>query len=262
MGTGKEMMIRLNAFTTLKPYFKSFPIFRIPLVGDSRSRFQLTRILYDNEVAYAYPYEEYLYFKGNSHKTLNVVKEIVQQGITQGKLILGSASKPELLHLTPRDEVIVKPIVYSAFEKILELREFQVPRRNVKKVIPKISKENFDRELIVSLTNDVVILRGLRYRFEIRPSGYGILWLDIYSPPYNLQELRRMSPREVRSRGLIDQYHGMAALKSKDRLKLLRRMLDILCEDKGTDILTLRFPDGDSIQLSKELLLLELVENR
>ena len=255
-------MIRLNAFTTLKPYFKSFSVFRMPLVGDTRSRFQLARKLYDSEVAYAYPHKEYLYFKGHPHETLRVVKETVQQGVIQGKLILGSISEPELLYLTPKDEVIVKPIAYSAFEKVLESRGFLVPRRNVKKAIPEISKEDFDRGLIVSLTDDIVILRGLRYRFEIRPSGYGFLWLDIYSPPYNLRDHRRMFPKEVRSYGLMDQYHVKAVLRSRDRLKLLQRILDILCAGTNVNILTLRFPDGDSVQLSKELLLLELVENR
>ena len=113
-------MIRLNAFITIKPYFKSFPVFRIPLVGDPRSRFQLARMLSDNGVAYAYPYEEYLYFKGNLKETLRIVEKVIAQGVIRGKLVLGSP--PEKLRLTVHDAVVVKPIVYLAFEKILNQR--------------------------------------------------------------------------------------------------------------------------------------------
>jgi len=249
-------MIRLNAFITIKPCFKSFSAFRMPLVGDSRSRFQLARMLFDNGVAYAYPYEEYLYFKGKQDEILRVIEEVIAQGVIQGRLVLGSPL--EKLNLTVRDAVVIKPIVYLAFEKVLESKGFKVPRRRVKRAIPEISDENMKRRLITFLTGDVAVLRGLKYMLEVRPSGYGILWLDIYSPPFSLRNMKRLSPKEIKRLSLMEAYHSKAVLKSKDRLIMLSNIIDILCD--GTRILTLEFPDGDTIQFSMEPLQLEAIE--
>ncbi|RLE46262.1 MAG: hypothetical protein DRJ31_10235 [Candidatus Methanomethylicota archaeon] len=253
-------MIKLNAFITIKPYFKNFLVYRIPLIGEQRSRSQLAKILFDDEIAFAYPYGEYLYFKGNPIETLRRVKEIINQRIIQGKIVLGSTEEPEQLYLTPENKVIIKPIVYSAFEKNLEARGFLVPRRNVKKAIPQIDEINRDRGLIISLTTNVVVLRGIKYMLEIRPSGYGILWLDIYSPPYDLSNMKCMSPKEVKNQGLMDQYYNIAVLKSNIRLELLYNMLEILCGNEKTKMIILNFPDGDIIQLSSELLEPEIIE--
>jgi phage FluMu protein gp41 len=245
-------MIKLNAFVTINSCFNSFRVFRIPLAGDPRSRFQLARVLFDNEVAYAYPYREYLYFKGIPNKTLDIIKNIVQQDTIQGRLILGSVSEPESLYLTHKDEVIIKPIFYSAFEKILESRGFQVLWRNVKKAVPKVSGKDSTKELIELLTNDIVVLRGLKYMLEIRPSGSGILWLDIYSPPFSLKNMSKLSIREIKRLKLMEMYRNKAILKSRDRLAMLHKIINILCD--SARILVLKFPDGDLIEFSMELL--------
>jgi len=250
------MMIRLNAFITIKPYFKSFPVFRVPLVGDSRSRSELARMLFDNGVAHAYPHEEYLYFKGKQDETLRVLEEVMARGVIQGKLVLGP--QLEKLNLTVHDGVVIKPIVYLAFEKVLESKGFKVPRRGVKRAIPEISDENVKRGLITPLAGDIAVLRGLKYMFEVRPSGYGILWLDIYSPPFSLRNMKRLSHKEVKRLNLMESYHRKAVLKSKDRLTMLSNIINSLCD--GTRILTLKFPDGDIIQFSMELLQLEAIE--
>ena len=249
-------MIRLNAFITVEPYFKSFPVFRIPLAGDSRSRFQLARILSDREVSYAYPYEKYLYFKGKRDETLSVIKEVMAQGATRGKLVLGS--QLERLNLTVQDAVIIKPIVYQAFEKVLESKGFRVPRRMVKKAIPGVDKENIRRRLMTLLTSGVAVLRGLRYMFEVRPSGYGILWLDIYSPPLSLQDMKLLPPVKIKSLNLMDVYRSEAVLKPRDRLNMLFNIINILCDD--TRKITLEFPDGDIVKFSAEPIQLEAIE--
>lgn len=253
-------MISLNAFVTVKPYFKKFVVFRVPLVGDPHVRSQLTRILFNNGVAYAFPYEVYLYFKGKPNETSNMIKEIIKQDTIGSKLIVSSLLETEKQYLTINDTVIIKPIVYLAIEKILELRGFHV-LQNVKKAIPKINnEENMKKELVTSLTDDVIVLRGLRYMFEVRPSGYGILWLDVYSPPYNRQSMKLLSPKEIKRLDMMEQYYNEAVLKPKDRLDMLHKIIKILCN--ATEMLTLEFPDGDAIQFSMELLHLEAIEER
>ncbi|MGC9107211.1 MAG: hypothetical protein ACP5IE_03350 [Infirmifilum sp.] len=249
-------MIKLNAFITVEPYFRSFPVFRIPLVSDSQSRFQLARILSDREVSYAYPYEEYLYFKGKRDETLSVIEELVAQDVTRGKLVLGS--QPERLNLTVQDAVIIKPMLYQAFEKVLESKGFRVPRRMVKRAFPGVDEENKKRGLITPLTNVVAVSRGLRYMFEVRPSGYGILWLDIYSPPLSLQDMKLLSPVEIKSLNLMDVYRGEAVLKPRDRLNMLLYIINILLDD--TRKIMLKFPDGDIVKFSSEPVQLEAIE--
>jgi len=250
-------LIRLNAFITIKPYFKIFNVIRAPLAGDACSCSQLTKMLFDNEVAYAFSHEGYLYFKGDLDETLRTAEKTMTQGITRGNSMLGSPL--ERLRLTISDSAVIKPIVYLAFEKLLESRGFKIPKRRVKKAIPEINVEaNRKRGLITPLTDDIVVLRGLKYMLEIRPSGYGALWLDVYSPPLSLQNMRLLSPKEVRYLGLMELYYYKAILKSIDRLNVLYNIIDILCD--GTRTLTVKFPDGDSIQFSMELLQLQAVE--
>lgn len=251
-------MIKLNAIVTIKPYFNRFAVYRVPLAGNTSSRFQLAKMLSSSGIAYAYPYMEYLYFKGDPGKTLEIIREVLTQKIIKGKIIPGSNLKPELRYLTFRDAVIIKPIIYSAFEKILISRGFQVLHR-IKRAIPIIDiEENRKKGLIMPLTNNVLVLRGLKYMFEVRPSGYGILWLDVYSPPYDRQKHKRMSPKEIRSWGMMDQYRSKAALRSGNRLKVLQKMLDILSGGENINFLTLKFPGGECIQFFKELIELEI----
>mgnify|MGYP000188547306 CR=1 FL=1 len=257
-------MLRLNAFITIKPYFKNFSVFRIPLIGNPRARSQLARMLYDENIAYSFPHGEYLYYKGKPNETLGKIREIVESNIIQGNLILSSIEKPEKKILSPQDEVIIKPIVYSAFEKILESKGFLVPRRTIKKAIPQIKEKSTNRGFFVPLTStsDVVVLRGLKYMLEIRPSGYGILWIDVYCPPLDLRSKRRLSPRELRERGLMELYHSKAVLKSKERLDMLHHLLNILCNNVDAETLRFEFPDGEVIEFSRNLLHLEAITRR
>jgi len=257
-------MLRLNAFMTIKPYFKHFSVFRIPLIGDLRSRSQLVRILYNENIAYSFPYGEYLYYKGKPNETLEKIREIIENNIIQGNLIFGSMEKPEERILSPQDKVIIKPIVYSAFEKVLESKDFLVPCRTVKKAIPQIKEKNMNRRFIVPLTStsDVVVLRGLKYMLEIRPSGYGILWIDAYCPPLDLRSKKRLSPRELRERGLMELYHSKAVLKSKERLDMIHYLLNILCNNVDAETLRFELPDGEVIEFSRNLLHLETITRR
>ena len=254
-------MIKLNAFVSVKPYFRDFSVFRVPLAGDSRSLFQLVKYLFDRDIAYAYPYGGDLYFKGDLHKTLSTIREFINKN---PGVVLGFMAETELKpqKLTPNDAVILKPIVYSAFEKLLESRGFRVLQRT-KKAIPQINKENSEKGLVIPLpgSENIAVLRGLRYMFEVRPSGYGILWLDVYSPPIDLQSMRRLSPRDIKRLNLMDKYHGMAVLKPDNRLNELFKIINILVDKTaGIKVLTLKFPDGDLIQFSMDLLELEAVE--
>ena len=249
-------MIRLNAFVTLKPYFKEFPTFRIPIVGRPSDCLLLIRRLFDKDVAYGFQYEAHLYFKGNPERTVKTIKEMIEEGF-HGKIILGELSELKELSLTPSDISIIKPIVYLAFEKVLESSGFKIPRRNIKKAIPEISDVNRNRGLVLSLFThkDIVVLRGLRYMLEVRPSGYGIMWIDLYSPPFDLKRQKRLSYKEIRQMGIMEEYYAKSVLSSKERLTTLKKVLNLM-----NNMLVLKFPDGDQLLFSNDLLQLESLE--
>jgi hypothetical protein len=94
--------------------------------------------------------------------------------------------------------------------------------------------------------------------FEVRPSGYGILLLDIYSPPLSLQDMKLLSPVEIKSLNLMDVYRGEAVLKPRDRLNMLLYIINILLDD--TRKIMLKFPDGDIVKFSSEPVQLEAIE--
>ena len=250
-------MIKLNAFVTLKPYFKEFSTFRIPIAGRPSDCSQLTKRLFNNGVAYGFQHEAYLYFKGNPNETVRIIEEMIKKEF-RGKVILGEFSKLEELSLTPNDASIIKPIVYLAFEKVLESNGFKVPRRNVKKAIPEVNDVNRERGLVVSLIShkDIVVLRGLRYMLEVRPSGYGIMWIDLYSPPFDLKRQKRLSYKEIKRMELMEEYYMKSILSSKERLATLKKVLNNLLDDA----LVLKFPDGDNLLFSNDLLRLQAPE--
>jgi hypothetical protein len=249
--------MKINAFVTKRDYFKKFNVFRVPLLGDIYSLFQLTEKLFSEGIAYAFPYKEFFYFKGEPNETLEKINEVIKE-VPQGKLILSKSNGLEELPLSSTQGTIIKPIVYNAFRKLLELKGFRLPKRNIKKAIPDISNST-KREFIIPLdsASNIVVLRGLKYMFEVRPSGYGFLWLDVYSPPYNLMTQKFVSPKEVRASGLMNQYYSIAILKPNRRLEVLNSLLNVI-SNESTQTIELNFPDNDILEFSKKMLEIEV----
>jgi len=238
-------VITLNFLISIRNYFSEFSVFKTPLIGDNRVRFKLFHYLYANKVAFSYPYGEYLYFKGDPNLVLKKLKQLSKiNGV-----IVSENYQEEML--TYENQIVIKPIVYQSFEELLRKKSFRIPGRR-KRAIPDINSANSDilkykEELIIPLTSNVYVLRGIKYMLEIKPSGYALLWIDLYSPPYDAKKNRFLSPREVRELGLMDYYHGYAVIKSSTRKKLLEKILSIICDD----YLELRFPDNDTLLFSK-----------
>jgi len=210
--------------------------------------------LYTNNVAYSFPHKEFLYFKGKTNETVNQIRRDFNE-LLEDKLFMGN--QIEEYKLSYNTQIILKPIVYMAFEKLLETIGFFIPKKTVKRSLPLIDTP-LDDDFIIQLNEDIFILRGIKYMLEIRPSGRALLWLDIYSPAYNISEKRRISPREIREAGLMDHYYELATLKPKDRYDLICKVLDMICQEQET--LKLNFPDGDFILFEKKLLYLEIPE--
>lgn len=244
----------LNALMTNETYFRAFEGFRALMVGESSIRFAIAHSLYKDCVAFSYPHEEYLYFKGDPNSTLRYISDNFKNLLGKELAVSNEAEKYVFSY---ENRFILKPIIYMAFEKILESKGFFVPRRTAKRALPRLDSPP-KAEFIVPISDDVLVLRGFRYMIEIRPSGHALLWLDVYSPAYSKAERRRISPRRIREIGLMDNYHREAVLKPEKRLSILNEILDIICTNKT--FLRLDFPDNDHVLFRRELLSIQEIE--
>jgi len=252
-------MLTLNALNTINPYFKSFKAWRVVLIGAPRARFRLSDSLWQENVAFAYPYEKYLYFKGNPDIVLQKIREFTS--MFDKKELVFQEGNPglEQVMLGVDDEIIIKPIVYASIKSLLREKGFIHPYKRAKKAIPELNskfKKMFEeKRLIEYLSNDIVVLHGLKYMFQVRRSGYGIVWPDIYSPAYSLTEERILPPKRLRAIGLSEKYKVQASLSPERRLKMLNDILSLLADNEST--ITLHFPDGDTVRITKDFIVLQ-----
>lgn len=248
-------MLTLNALTTINPYFKSFKAWRVVLVGASVYAFKLSDSLWQENVAFAYPYKEYLYFKGNPDTVLQKIREFA--GMFDRRELVFQEENPglEQVVLGVHDEVIIKPIVYASIKSLLREKGFIHPYKRAKKAIPEPNSKLEKMGLIEYLSNDIVILHGLKYMFQVRRSGYGIVWPDIYSPAYSHTERRILPPKKLRAIGLSEKYKMQVSLSPESRLKMLNRILSLLADNEF--IITLHFPDGDEVKINKDFIILQ-----
>jgi len=249
-------MLTLNALTTIRPYFRAFKVWRLVLIGTSNARFELSYSLWQENAAFSYPHKENFYFKGNPDIVLPKVKELATM-FDRGKLFFEEYNPNfEEISLGVDNEVVIKPIVYASIKSLLKERGFVHPYKKAMKAVPKIDDSRFrEMGLVEYLSDDIVVLHGLRYMFQVRRSGYGIVWLDIYSPAYSLNEGRILPPGELRATGLSERYKILASLNPEKRLTMLDSILNLLT-DNGS-IITLHFPDGDVVEIAKEFISLQ-----
>ena len=248
-------MLTLNALITIKPYFRAFKAWRLVLIGTSSARFRLSGSLWQENVAFGYPHEEYLYFKGDPDIVLRKIRELIT--LFDRRELFFQEENPGLeeIVLGVDNEVIIKPIVYASIKSLLKEKGFIHPYKRAKKAIPKIDPRFKKLGLIDYLSNEIVVLHGLKYMFQVRRSGYGIVWFDIYSPAYSLSEQRILPPKRLRAAGLSEKYKMLASLHPEKRLRMLESILSLLADNES--IITLRFPDGDVIEVAKDFVVLQ-----
>ena len=248
-------MLTLNALTTIKPYFKSFNVWRVVLIGTSSARFKLSDSLWQENVAFAYPHEEYLYFKGDPEIVLQKIRESISMFDRRELFFQEENPDLEQVVLGVDNEVIIKPIVYASIKSLLKEKGFIHPYKRAKKAIPEINPKFEKMRLIEYLSDDIVVLHGIKYMFQVRRSGYGIVWFDIYSPAYSLSERRILPPKRLRAIGLSEKYKKRASLSPEKRLEMLNSILSLLADNGFT--ITLRFPDGDAVEIAKDFIILQ-----
>ena len=153
-------MLTLNALITIKPYFRAFKAWRLVLIGTSSARFRLSDSLWQENVAFGYPHEEYLYFKGDPDVVLRKIRKLIK--VFDKRELFFQEENPGLEEVTlgVDNEVIIKPIMYASIKSLLTKKGFIHPYKKSKKAIPKIDPIFEKLGFIEYLSNDIVILYG------------------------------------------------------------------------------------------------------
>lgn len=232
----------LNAFQTLSP-LRDFNVWRLPVAArDLRVLFGRIHNFSKNRIADCTFNEGFLYFKGDPS---NVEKELKESN----EVYIGEPLE-EVVLSPSTDMLLIKHLFYSAFEGTLYERGWLAPLKNMKRAIP-LADEIFKENLHLKISDEVMMLFGLKYMFEVRPSGDALLWLDIYAPLWSLAERRRLHIKEI-DEEIRKIYKEKALLRPKERYyRTLEIINDVFGGEKSLEI---RFCDNTSVSFLKEMI--------
>jgi len=243
------MSILLNAFETS---LSSLKVWRLQILASPKFIFQKIKEFSYNRIAEGSFSEGFLFFKGDPEQVINELEKVNNQS----ERVYFIRDSLEETTLTPqRDGKLFKNLLYSLFEGELYRRGFIAPVSKSKRALPNPVTYETHKELFVKLNNDIGVLYGLRYMFEICPRNIVRLWLDLYTPLWWITEKRRLNRKEIREIDLTlsEQYTRKAILRPKDRYKKTLKIIDILFPD---EFIELKFSDGDIISFSKNMYLI------
>jgi len=229
------MDVLLNVFETSMQKFK---VWRVPVIADQRVIFQKIKELSQRGVADLVFSNGLLYFKGEPKK---VIEELLRE---KEQIFIGEPL--EEVVLSPQDNKnLIRGLLYSSLERAFRGSGWQAPIGKRKRALPQIYKNHED--LYSKLKEDVVVLFGLKYMFEIASEESLRLWLDVYASLWSLSEKRRLHIKEIDA-GLKELYFKRALLRPRQRYERTLKLVETIFGDKG---IKLEFCDGDVLSFSR-----------
>ncbi|MEM1718246.1 MAG: Piwi domain-containing protein [Thermosphaera sp.] len=228
----------LNVFRSSSIALSNFKVWRLPTaITGMRELYAIFKQLSQNKIADCVLYKDSVYFKGDPRGVRESLSRL------PGTYIGSELNETILSPLA--ESSLIKVLLYSAFERELENKNWRVLSRR-KKALPPPTEKN--EEFYLELTDENIVLFGLKYMFEIRPNNDVLLWLDIYAPIWSIANKRRLTRSEI-SEKLKRDYVNRALLRTKERFQKLLKILDILFPEK---MITLEFCDETSISFLKK----------
>jgi hypothetical protein len=234
---GGLQYIKLNVFEASP---RSFKVWRIPIAAEPKAIFQMIKELSERQIADSTFLDGYFYFKGDQK---NVINELQKVTVAVGTPLENVSL--DLRYLS--DKKVLKALLYSAFERELNERGWHAPLGKRKRSVPKLSSQN--EAICQELNNELYVLYGLKYMFEVDFKKNIRLWLDIYSPVWSLSESRPLTKRQLDSR-IKELYLRKALLSPKQRYNKTLELINMLFKD---GYIELRFCDGEKISFLKEM---------
>jgi len=99
------------------------------------------------------------------------------------------------------------------------------------------------------LGENVTVIFGLKYMFEVSSRNSLRLWLDVYAPLWSAAEKHFLNKKDIDAK-LRELYVQKALLRPKDRYKKTLKLIEILF---GDEIIELEFCDDYCLSFSKEM---------
>jgi len=240
------MGILLNVFETSLSGLK---VWRLQIFASPKIIFQKMREFSYNRIAEGSFFDGFLFFKGDPEQVINELEKVNNQ-LERVSFIRDSL---EEITLTPQnDGKLLKNLLYSLFEGELYRRGFIAPISKNKRALPDPVTYQTHKELFVKLNDDIGVLYGLRYMFEVCPRNVVRLWLDLYTPLWWVTEKRRLNRKEIREIDitLSELYTHKAILHPKERYRKVLKIIDILFPGEAIE---LKFSDGNLVSFSKDM---------
>ena len=229
------MSVLLNVFETP---MRDFKVWKVPIAADTKVIFKKIRELSQHRIADCTFSNGFMYFKGEPEK----VKEELQKG----SIIIGQPLQE--ITLSPQgDGKLIRNLLYSSFEGILHKKGWRAPIGRRKRALPETYESYGDSYM--ELGENVFVLFGLRYMFEVSSEKSLRLWLDIYAPIWSASEKRFLNKKSIDAK-LRELYVQKALLRPKYRYEKTLKLIETIFGNKAIE---LEFCDDYRLSFPKEM---------
>jgi hypothetical protein len=234
---GGLQYVKLNVFEASPRIFK---VWCIPIATEPKVIFRMIKELSEKRIADSTFLDGYFYFKGDQENVINELQKVA--------VAVGSSLENISLDLQSlSNKKILKALLYSAFERELNERGWRAPLGKRKRSVPELPSQK--EALRQELSNELYVLYGLKYMFDVDSKKNIRLWLDIYSPVWSLSESRPLMKQQINSK-IKELYVRRALLSPIQRYNKTLELINTLFNDRYIE---LRFCDGEKISFSKEM---------
>jgi len=230
------------AYATQDACFNIFHVNCLSQFSYSSNKPEISRQLYTEvlrelsvkQIAFAYPHEGRLYFKGDQKGLIEKIEVLSKQYPNDIKF----KDYVSTTMLNPKDDIkdlnITRAIIYSALrgtyaERISKTDYKSFTKRGYVQLFPKSEIKYLDQ------LGTYYVHYGLRILFEVSPRGYGVLWIDMLAPPISLENGTRQRisyktlPDDCKNR-----YRQLAVINTTNRVKDIKRLVQKLTGDENT----------------------------
>ena len=252
------MPLEINCLPSLGAPFKDFKVHLVSVsrVHDIRALFDTLHGLALTGIADCYFERNTVFVKGDVNKVTDVLQSTMGSAFDILSVDEGCLSPGDI-----RSHNIIKAVFYEAFARHARTCGFKVMlwnrrKRGWKRIIPVDDVERLTKEeLLCCKKGDLAIVRGLYVMLDLFESSEAVLWVDLYNPIVDLNNLRPLSPTEAKKLGFsLEEYQKRIPSPYVRHKLIVTRLLPKLCKN---DKLTVTFADGSVVSFFCSFMILK-----
>lgn len=180
-----------------------------------------------------------LFFRGKD----DFVESLSRDGIIQSH----GQSIPKTL--SPINHEILKVIFYRSLHRKLNAYGFS-STRSVDSRIARPIPSQVSNFMIAQLNVDTVLVLGLRYMLEIRPTGHGLLWIDSRTLAFDWKSKTYRDSRSIIAGPDAQGFRRFSVVDPSERLSRIRGIVDRISVNNNVPV---DFVDGSQIMFERTL---------